>query len=136
MKKSVVFALAMLVLPAVASAQGGGQRGPGMMQQNVARLLIEKKADLALSDEQVAKLEVVAKSLEEKNAPIIAEVRAARQAGADRQTMMAKMQQIRTNADDALSKEIKPILSADQFTTAEKIIEEARPRRPGGGGRR
>lgn len=133
MRKAMVFAVAMgLAMPALASAQGGAQRGPGMMQQNVAALLVEKKAELALSAEQVTKLEVVAKTLEEKNAPLIEEMRAARQNGGDRQAMMATMQKIRGNADEAFEKEIKPLLGAEQITKAEQIIAESRQRRRGG----
>lgn len=136
MRKAVVFAVALgLAVPALASAQGGGQRGPGMMQQNVAQLLVDKKADLGLSAEQVTKLEVVAKTLEEKNAPLIEEMRAARQNGADRQAMMATMQKIRTHSDEAFEKEIKPVLSAGQVTKAEQIIAASRPPRRGGGNR-
>ena len=135
MRKAWVFALALLAVPALVQAQRG-PGGPGMMAQaNVAKLLLENRETISLTDEQVVKLEAVAKTLDEKNGPVLEEMRKAREAGGDRQAMMASMQKIRGNSDEAFEKEIKPVLTAEQVTKAEKVIADARPQRRGGGGR-
>ncbi len=136
MRKAMVLAFAMLAVPALASAQGGPPGGGrGMMQQNVAKLLIDKQADLSLTAEQVTKLEAVAKKIDEKTTPIMADLRKARESGAGREVMMGKMQELRGVSDEAFEKDIKPVLSEEQATKAAKIIEESRPMRRGGGDR-
>lgn len=136
MRKATVFALALLAVPAMAHAQRGPGGGPGMMAQaNVARLLIEHRADVGLTDEQVGKLETVAKAMQEKNAPILEEMQKAREGGAGRETMMPLMQKMRANSDESWEKEVKPLLTAEQLPKAEKVIADARPQRRGGGNR-
>jgi uncharacterized coiled-coil DUF342 family protein len=132
MRKALGSALALvvlLVLPGMVHAQGG--RGAGMMQ-STARLLLDKKADLGLSDEVAAKLDTIAIKLEAKNAPIREELRTMRESGAGRDAMMAKARELRAADTEVYEKEIKPLLTPAQVEQADKIIETARPRRPGG----
>ena len=128
---SALVLLVLLVLPGIAQAQGGPPRGGGMMQ-STARLLLDKKADLGLSDEVAAKLDTIATRLEEKNAPVREELRKMRDSGAGRDAMVAKMRELRQADTDVYEKEIKPLLTPEQVEQANKLIEEARPRRPGG----
>lgn len=128
---SALTLLMLLVLPGIVQAQGGPPRGAGMMQ-STAKLLLEKKADLGLSDEIAAKLDTIATKQEEKNAPVREEMRKMRESGAGRDAMMAKMRELRQADIDVYEKEIKPLLTPAQVEQANKIIAEARPRRPGG----
>lgn len=70
-------AAAMMLIPAVAWAQRpeGAFRG----HDPIARL-IEKRAELGLTDEQVSRLEEIRARLEERNRPLLEELRAARPA--------------------------------------------------------
>jgi hypothetical protein len=144
MKRTVMaVALALLVAPTALLAQGGGGRmggqGMGMGMMNVAKVLIENRSEVTLSDDQVVMLQVVADSLEKRNAPFMEEMQAMRGAGgmqnrseADRTKMRATMQAVRANGE-AAQKEIDAILSAEQKEKATALLERLRPRRGGGG---
>jgi hypothetical protein len=134
--RNLAVAAVLLVLPGALLAQPGQGRGPmmGMMQQNVARIILEKKDDIGLSAEQVGKLEQVAKSLEEKGEPIREELRRAMQGGGmrempaeQRERLMARMQALRQQEDEALEKQILPLLDATQQAKAKEAIAAARP---------
>lgn len=145
MKRIVMAAVILLLAPGALFAQGGGRMGGpgmgmGMGAMNVARLLIENRAEIALTDDQVAKLEVIADTLQAKNAPFLEELRATRGGGgmrnmseAERTKMRATMQALRANAE-AAQKEIDAILTAEQKPKADAVIERNRPRRGGGRG--
>jgi hypothetical protein len=144
MRRTMIVALAMLTLPGLAAAQGGPPRGGmgSMMQQNVAQLLLDRRADLVLETEQITSLERIAKQLQEKAEPVMKEMEALRGSGGmrnmpadQRQAMMAKMQGLRAANDEAFEKEIKPLLNAAQAEQAAKMIAEARPPRRGEGAR-
>lgn len=67
----ILLAVGLLALPAAVSAQGpGGPGGRGGMRGGVAAMALEHKADLNLTDEQVAKLQDIQKKLDEKNKPL------------------------------------------------------------------
>lgn len=143
MRRTLVAALVLLLVPSALFAQGGrqgGRQGGGMATMNAAKVLLENRADLALTDDQAAKLQVIADSLEKKNAPFVAEMAKMRGAGgmqtmsdADREKMRNSMQQARTNSD-AAQKEIDAVLNAEQKTKAEEILARMRRGRRGGGG--
>jgi hypothetical protein len=143
MRRTLVAALVLLLVPSALLAQGRqGRGGPGggMAMMNAAKILIENRAELALTDEQAAKLQVIADSLEKKNAPYVAEMAKMRAAGgmqnmsdADREKMRSNMQAARTNGEAAQA-EIDAVLTADQKTKAEEIISRNRRGRRGGGG--
>ena len=145
MRRTVVAALVLLLLAPtalLAQAGGGRMRGPGMGMgmMNVARLLIENRSEVTLTDEQVVKLQVIADSVELKNAPLREEMQKMRGSGgmqnmsdADRTRMRATMQALRANGE-AAQKEIDAILSAEQKEKATALLERLRPRRGGGRG--
>jgi hypothetical protein len=140
----MVAALLLLLAPSALLAQGReGREGRGMRGMpvmNAARVLIENRADLTLSDEQVAQLQVIADSLEQKNAPFVQAMQAMRQSGgrgsvseADREKMRTDMEQARANSE-AARQEIDGVLSAEQRTKAQEL--RLRAGRRGGGARR
>jgi hypothetical protein len=146
MKKSLmVAAIALLILPSAVLAQGGGRRGGGMQPQNVAKLMLDNRAELALTDDQVAKITVLAAKIDSLNAPIIADRQKLMESmgggggGGMSEEMRAKMMDLRTRSqkvtDDAQT-ELKTILTADQQPKAQEIIQRAQPQRGrrGGGG--
>lgn len=145
MLKRAMIAVALLAIPTMAFAQGGGQRGGqrgqrgGMMgAPSPLAIVLEKKADLKLSDAQVVKVEEMEKALTEKNAPLLAKIQEMRGSGnpPDREAMMEIQQSIRANNQEAHTA-LKDVLNAEQLEQANKLIAEAAPRgRRGGGGRR
>jgi Skp family chaperone for outer membrane proteins len=142
MRRILVAALVLLLVPSALFAQGGRQgrgAGMGMATMNAAKILLENRAELTLTDDQAAKLQTIADSLEKKNAPFAAEMEKVRAAGgmqsmsdADREKMRGNMQQARTNGE-AAQKEIDVVLTAEQKTKAEEILARNRPGRRGGG---
>jgi hypothetical protein len=129
-----MIAMMLLAIPTMAFAQGGGQRGGrgqrGPMMgaaQGPLAIVLEKKADLELSDEQVVEIEEMQTVLVEKNEPHLAKMREMREAGQpDREAMTQLMHAA-----------LKDVLNEEQFELANKLIAEATPRgRRGGGGRR
>jgi hypothetical protein len=144
MMKRAMIAMVLLAIPTMAYAQGGGQRGGrgqrGQMAgaaQGPLTIVLEKKADLKLSDEQVVEIEAMQTALVEKNEPHQAKMREMREAGQpDREAMTQLMQAIREN-NMASHAALKDVLDEEQFELANKLIAEAAPRgRRGGGGRR
>ena len=142
MRRILVAALVLLLVPGALFAQGGrqGRGGMGMATMNAAKILLEARAELTLSDDQAAKLQTIADSLEKKNAPFVAEMAKMRAAGgmqsmsdADREKMRTNMEQARTNGE-AAQKEIDAVLTAEQKTKAEEILARNRRGRRGGGG--
>ena len=147
MKRTMMAAFVLLFAPTALLAQGGGRMGggPGMGMggMNAARTLVENRAEIALTDEQVAKLRLIGDSLEAKNAPFMEEMQKMREmrgsggmegmSEADRTKMRATMQAVRANGD-AAQKEIDTILTAEQKPKATALLERMRPRRGGGRG--
>lgn len=156
MTRKLAIAALLLLVPSMVFAQGGGGRrggGRGGSMQgamvNVAKVLIDAKADLVLSDEVVTKLTAVQASIDEKNKPHVDELNKILEAmrGGGGRGDPEVMQQLQTHAaaaratnDEAYEKEIKPLLTAEQVTKADAAIAAARPagrgRRGGGGGGR
>src|SRR4051794_26618780 len=83
MRKSLGYVLAasLFCLPMSVSAQGGAPGGPGrggMAMRNPAEVLLEHKSELKLTKEQAEKLEAIekrAKEVQEKNEPLVKELR-------------------------------------------------------------
>lgn len=144
MMKRAMIAMMLLAIPTMAFAQGGqrggqrGQRGPLMAAaQGPLAIVLEKKADLQLTDAQVVKIEEMQTALTEKNEPHVAKLREMREAGQpDREAMMEIQQAIREN-NMAAHASLKDVLNEEQFEAANKLIAEATPRgrRGGRGGR-
>jgi hypothetical protein len=146
MLKRAMIAMMLLAVPTLAYAQGGGQRGgqrgqrgPGMMgAPGPLAIVLEKKVDLALTEEQVAKVTEMEAALTEKNAPHLEKIREMRESGEmpDRAVMMEIQQAIRANNQEA-HEALEDVLNAEQLELANKLIAEAAPRgrRGGRGGR-
>ncbi len=150
MKFAGMVLAAALLIPAALAAQGQDQgqgRGPGggrgMMMRSPAAIAIAHKADLSLSDDQVAKLDAIDKDFQAKNAPLMQKFRDAMQAAGgfqnmtdeQRQAMAPMREQLQANrqaARDATEKLLKP----EQVTKLQDIIQQEMPRfgRPPQGG--
>jgi hypothetical protein len=144
MMKRAMIAMMLLAIPTMAFAQGGGQRGqrgprgPMMLGagQGPLALVLEKKADLNLSDRQVTQIEAMQTALAAKNEPHVAKMEELREAEQrDREAMMEVMQSIRAN-NMAAHASLQDVLDEEQFELANKLIAEATPRGRRGGGRR
>jgi Spy/CpxP family protein refolding chaperone len=155
--RSLVMALAvMLLAPLPLLAQGGGM-GQGRGGMGSARLLVEhgsveylvtKAADLALDDEQTAKLQTIGTAWSESTKESREKVRTelpqpGQAAGGDREAMMARFQALQPvmaalqEEDDKALAEAMKVLNDTQQAKAKELLDErranARPRRQGGG---
>ncbi len=142
MKIAGILLAAALLAPVALSAQqqpGQGPRGRGMGMRSAAAIAIEHKADLGLTDEIVAKLQVIEKNLQDKNAPLVKQRQDAMQ-GMDfqsmtddqrqqmREKMMPIMQQMRDN-NQAARTEVEKLLTADQVKKLGDLIQQEMPMR-------
>ena len=128
--------IALMLLPAAVSAQRPnrerGQRQDNM--RNVVEIVIEKKADLALNDEQVTKLTALAKQLEEKNKPTVEQVQKLRDNGTrprdmneeQRESMKKAMESIQENRKAALE-DVRGLLNDEQKKKMKALLEEQKP---------
>ena len=133
MSGGVLIMLVATAVPAAAQRPGqGGQRQPGGMMDPVA-LLLERADSLQLDAGQRTALEAVRDSLAKANEPHLAKLQAARGAGPGAmQELRPVMQQRRENNDRFTARALAHLAPA-QRGVAERILERARPRRPGGG---
>jgi DNA-binding MurR/RpiR family transcriptional regulator len=89
--------------------------------------VLAHKTDLSLTTEQIAKLEPLAKTLEEQNKPVIEELRkqgATRARGMSeeqRNELRAQSEKIRENRTKALE-ELRTVLNEDQMKKARELI--------------
>jgi Skp family chaperone for outer membrane proteins len=134
--------LALMLVPAVASAQGmrrGGRMGgpgagPGPM--NPAQVLIEHRADLGLSDEQVATLEGYAKQITASHEAMRVAMDSLHEAGGMRAMTDAQREQMRA-LREAMMANNRTIHEGIQSTlTAEQLEQAAKFLPPPGRGRR
>jgi hypothetical protein len=133
--KRYAVALMLLLVPTVLLAQGESRRagrrgGPDGMQRNVIEIIIEKKADLSLSAEQVAQLEPIARKLEEDNQPVLAELQKLRGntgmrdlTEEQRTQMRAQMDKLRDNRTAALE-QANAVLSTDQKEKVRTLLRQ------------
>ncbi len=116
----------------------GGRGGPGAFggaQRNPIESILEHRTELALTSEQVSKLEAIASKLKEQDAPIMESMRQFRQDGTrggdltdkQREEMRDAMEKMRDNREDAL-KSAHDVLTKDQ----QQKLESLRPERRGG----
>jgi hypothetical protein len=151
LKKAAVL-VTLLLLPAALHAQQGGQgRGMGMgmggmamgMADNVPEFIAGKATELQLTEDQVTRIQVIARRFAAQNDSVMGQLRAMMQGGgmrevsaAERERLMAERQKMMKLAEDA-GKETDEILTAEQRTHAHRMIEEWRasrmPQRRGGG---
>jgi len=118
MRKIMLVCCFLLGLTAVSRAQGGGQR---MSPEDRAK---ELQTTLKLTDDQTGKITAILKVQATK----MDSVRTA--ANGDRTAMRSAMGPIRTASND----QIKALLTPDQATAYQKMLDEQRARMQQGGG--
>ena len=118
MRKIMLVCCFLLGLTAVSRAQGGGQR---MSPEDRAK---QFQTTLKLTDDQTTKITAILKVQATK----MDSVRTA--ANGDRTAMRTAMGPIRTASND----QIKAILTPDQATAYQKLLDEQRARMQQGGG--
>lgn len=138
MKNRIVHAVLILGLLAVPTtpvlAQGGGSGRPEMRQagsrQGPIETLLEHRADLKLTGDQVTRLEQLQKDLLAKTSPVQEQLRQLRSGGGvgGREEMQPLMQQLRTHNQEAM-RQAQAILTAEQRELARSYM----PRRSGEG---
>lgn len=133
--RKLAFALVLALVPGLASAQESGSAARAerleRMSGGIARMLLERQSDLQLSADQVARLEEIAASLEEKNRPHIEALqarRAERQAvedaqRLDRAAMREHMLEVRANVR-ASSQAAREVLTAEQQERLRGLLKE------------
>ena len=135
--------LGLLALPAApALAQGGGSGRPGMRQadarQSPIEVLLEHRADLALTGDQVTRLEQLQEDLRAKTSSVQEQLRQARSGGRglSREQARPLMQQLREQHQEAIQ-QAHAILTADQKERARSYLPRRSEDGPGarGGGR-
>jgi hypothetical protein len=144
MMRRLVLALVLLVVPSTAMAQGGGRAGmarqPMMAQQNAFQLLLEKKADYKLTEVQIARVDTIARALQQKHEPLVKEMQALMQGGGmrnltaeQRQGLMTKRQAMQADVEQEMEK-LKEILTEEQqkMLTEELARRRRRPPPPNG----
>jgi hypothetical protein len=142
MRKAIVF-LGLLLVPATVLAQGRGARRPGMgggimLETNIVERVLEHKTDFALSNEQVSKLETLARQLDEKQKPIQELLRKQRESGVrprdlteeQREEMRKVMEKARETREWATN-ELKSVLNDEQEAKLKALTDRARERRGG-----
>ena len=142
--RKLIMALALGLVPGMAFAQQG-TRAPraemqGAMRGGHAAMLLEQRTALELTDDQVAKLEAIRSSLEERNAPFVAEMQKLR--GDDvrprdmtqeqREAMRATMDRMREN-NQAARAESQAVLTQQQQEKAQVLMRERMRERRGEG---
>lgn len=142
MAKKILLALALLAVPATLLAQNPRQRGMGMgmglsrgmhlgPNHNLPEWVLQQRAGLNLSADQVTRLEQVAKTLHEENDPVIDELVELQQSAQrpvsdeQRDVMRAHMDVIRKNSQ-AAHDQVRTILNADQNAQVDSLIERLR----------
>ena len=128
-----MLALILVLVPAALSAQGRRGEGRGRMDMqgrmgmmgergNLARALIDRRAEIGLNDEQVNRLEELAKSMEETRAAMRASMRTTRDSGVARRRMSeddrAAMQAWRDRMSEsarAMTEGIRSTLTEEQW---------------------
>jgi len=141
LKRWAVVALVLLTVPSVVFAQGGrGGRGMGMLQSPI-KVVLDHRADLNLTAEQVTKIEELEQALTAKNKAPQEEIAKIREANPDmrnmpegaRTKMREQSQLVMANNTEAEG-QLKDILDAEQLAAATKFIQESRPQRGRRGG--
>jgi Spy/CpxP family protein refolding chaperone len=125
---------AALLTPVTAMAQEearperGMRAGPGM-RQNTIEWLLTRKEEFRPTGEQVARLEAIAKQLNEANAARREELRKARQeatTGGDRRASFEKLRPVLEELrkqDEAATKEALTVLNDEQKKVVEELLE-------------
>jgi Spy/CpxP family protein refolding chaperone len=145
MRKLMLLAALALMVPAAANAQDRPRQmgGRGQMM-NTVEWLVTNREEFKASDDQIAKLEAIAKKFDsdtEKQRTELDKAREAMRSGtSDRAAVMAQLRPIREDMqkkDEAALVEALKVLSEDQQKTVKALIEARREemqsrRRPAG----
>ncbi|WP_340112315.1 DUF4890 domain-containing protein [Maribellus mangrovi] len=128
MKKLGLVLLALFAFTVVTVAQNRGQRDFDP-KERAKRQTEELTKELDLNKDQQKKVLELNEKYSEKMSAMFEDMRSG---GGDREAMREKMGKLR----DEQNKEMKKILTEDQYKKYEKYLEERRSRRgPGGSGR-
>ena len=143
MRKLIAMTVFALAWPAGAMAQDAPAQRPGRMMMSTVEWLLTEKAKFSPTEEQVTKLQELAKKFDAETTKLREEmqkIRAEIQDGADRQALMQKMRPVREEIqkkDEAAVEEALKLLNDEQKKTVTQMIEarreEMRNRRRGGG---
>ncbi len=147
MKRLAMVALVSLLLPSALEAQGGGGgRGRGGAPQNIAKIVLDARAEFqpAITDEQAAKITALAVKVDSLNAPIAAErtklIEAVQAAGGRANMtdeMRTKSQELQTQSakvrDDAVA-QLKTVLTTEQHAKLQEIVDRSQQGRGRGRG--
>ena len=134
MRKLMLLSALALMVPGAADAQERPRQmgGRGQMM-NTVEWLITNREEFKGSDEQIAKLEVIAKKFEADTKQQRAEMDKAREAmrsgTTDRATVMMQLRPIREDMqkkDEAAVEEALKVLSEDQQKTVKALIQSRR----------
>ncbi len=122
-----VVAAALLGSATIASAQGGG---PRTMRSSIS-IIMDAKDSLQLSQDQLTKLDSLAKALDAKNAPLREKARAARESGGGMEASREFFTAMRENDEQAFTAALA-LLSDAQKPKAQDLVLKAREgmRRP------
>ncbi|WP_319502778.1 hypothetical protein [uncultured Draconibacterium sp.] len=129
MKRLAFLLVVVLIGTTVAMAQNRGGQRQFNPEEMAKRQTEQFKTELKLNDTQAEKMEKVLQASYKEMSTLREEMRGEE----DRTKMREKMTEWRTNQQ----KEIKKILTDEQFVKYEKLMEERRANRrggPGGGG--
>ncbi len=99
--------------------------------RSAVAILLENKDTLALTAEQVSKIEEIRKAAAAKNDPIMEKMRAARESGAGMEATREIMAEARKNDEEAFNAALA-LLTDAQKPKAQEIVTKAREamRRP------
>ncbi|WP_319480782.1 hypothetical protein [uncultured Draconibacterium sp.] len=126
MKRLAFLLVVVLIGTTVAMAQNRGGQRQFNPEEMAKRQTEQFKTELKLNDTQAEKMEKVLQKSYKEMSTLREEMRAEE----DRTKMREKMTEWRTNQQ----KEIKKILTDEQFVKYEKLMEERRANRRGGPG--
>ena len=156
MRQTMIALVAAALLAAPATAQGGqgGERprraegvraGPGAPARNPVAMLLDRREELELTAEQVARLEAVRERVERENAPRIERLRAAlgdrprrELSDEERARLRGRMQELQPVRDEiratnrAAMEEAREVLTDEQESKLREIVRRPRGERPAG----
>jgi hypothetical protein len=142
MKKVTLLALLLVLVPAALSAQGRRGEGRGQMEMrgrmgmgpgmqahgNLARALIERRAEIGLNDDQVARLEELAKTADETRAALHASMQSMRESGVERRQMTEEHRAAMQALRDRMRESTRAMTEGIRSTLTEEQWRQAAPR--------
>lgn len=138
-QSGLVTAALLLAAAAPLAAQRGEQAAVSRRQLNALEIILSNRAELALTDDQVAELTALNERLAEANRPLVEEIQKVRgqarpsnrqEAEQLRQAMRPLIERIEENERKAVE-EAEALLADEQRVKARELLEKARqPMRP------